>query len=39
MAGPSLDGTLDKMAALMSPAQPISVTLVGARWFSSTIAA
>lgn len=38
IAGPSLDGTLDKMAALMSPGPPISVTLVGARWFSSTAA-
>lgn len=38
IAGPSLDSTLDKMAALMSPGTPISVTLVGAHRFSSTAA-
>src|SRR3954470_3471100 len=38
IAGPSLDGTLDKMAALMSPGPPVSVTLVGAYRFSSSAA-
>jgi hypothetical protein len=38
IAGPSLDSTLDKMAALMPPGPPISVTLVGAHRLSSTAA-
>lgn len=38
IAGPSLDATLDKMAALMPTSAPVSVTLVGARRFSSTAA-
>ena len=38
IAGPSLDSTLDKMAAAIPPGPPISVTLVGAYRFSSTAA-
>jgi hypothetical protein len=36
IAGPSLEGTLDKMAAMMSPGPPISVNLIGAYRFAST---
>jgi hypothetical protein len=36
LAGPSLDDTLDKMAALIPPSRPVSVTLIGAQRFSST---
>jgi uncharacterized lipoprotein YehR (DUF1307 family) len=38
LAGTSLDDTLDRMAALMPPDPPVSVTLIGAQRFSSTAA-